>query len=68
MHGSFSFCISGRPPPENTGISPNAVSMLGQRRRRWANIETAWGEITAGGAITGGGLHYFLLVYETRVK
>ena len=28
----------------NTGHSPNAVSMLGQRRRRWANIETALGE------------------------
>ena len=30
--------------PANTGYSPNAVSMLGQRRRRWANIETALGE------------------------
>ena len=30
--------------PANTGHSPNAVSMLGQRRRRWANIETALGE------------------------
>ena len=29
---------------ENTGHSLNAVSMLGQRRRRWANIETALGE------------------------
>ena len=28
----------------NTGHSPNAVSMLGQRRRRRANIETALGE------------------------
>ena len=27
--------------PANTGHSPNVVSMLGQRRRRWANIETA---------------------------
>ena len=27
--------------PANTGHAPNAVSMLGQRRRRWANIETA---------------------------
>ena len=26
------------------GHSPNAVSMLGQRRRRCANIETALGE------------------------
>ena len=30
--------------PANTGHSPNAVSMLGQRRRRWANIKTALGE------------------------
>ena len=30
--------------PANTGHSPNAVSMLGQRRRRWTNIETALGE------------------------
>ena len=31
--------------PPNTGHSPNAVSMLGQRRRRWTNnIETAMGE------------------------
>ena len=31
--------------PPNTGHSPNAVSMVGQRRRRWANnIETAMGE------------------------
>ena len=30
--------------PANTGHSPNAVSMLGQRRRRCANIETALGE------------------------
>ena len=32
------------PSPANTGHSPNAVSMLGQRRRRCANIETALGE------------------------
>ena len=30
--------------PANTGHFPNAASMLGQRRRRWANIETALGE------------------------
>ena len=30
--------------PANTGHSNNAVSMLGQRRRRWANIETILGE------------------------
>ena len=30
--------------PANTGISPNAVSMLGQRRRLWVNIKTALGE------------------------
>ena len=28
----------------NTGHSPNAVSMLAHRLRRWANIETALGE------------------------
>ena len=28
----------------NTGQSPNAVSMSGQRRRRLANIETVFGE------------------------
>ena len=28
----------------NTRHSPNVVLMLGQRRRRWPNIETAWGE------------------------
>ena len=30
--------------PANTGHSLNAVSMLGQRRRRWANIETVLSE------------------------
>ena len=30
--------------PANTGNSPTAVSMLGQRRRRCVNIETALGE------------------------
>ena len=29
---------------DNTGQSPNAVPMLGQRRRLWVNIETALGE------------------------
>ena len=28
----------------NIGQSPNVVSMLGQRRRGWANVETALGE------------------------
>ena len=39
--------------PANTGHSPNAVSMLGQRRRRCANIETALGEcpVLAGKAL-----------------
>ena len=32
------------PQSANTGQSPNAVSMLGQRRRLWVNIETALGE------------------------
>ena len=30
--------------PVNTGQSPNAISMLGQRRRLYFNIETALGE------------------------
>ena len=30
--------------PANTGYSPNAVSMLGHRLRRWPNIEIALGE------------------------
>ena len=30
--------------PATRGHSPNAVSMLFQRRRRWAKIETALGE------------------------
>ena len=30
--------------PANTGHPPNAVSMLGQRQKRWVNIETALGE------------------------
>ena len=33
-----------RAVPTNTVHSPNFVLMLGQRRRRWANIETALGE------------------------
>ena len=36
--------IEWRYIPANMGHSPNAVSMLGQRRRRWANIDTALGE------------------------
>ena len=30
--------------PANTGNSPNAVSMLAQRQRRWASIETVLDE------------------------
>ena len=33
--------VFGATVPANTGHSPYAVSMLGQRRRRWASIETA---------------------------
>ena len=35
---------STRINPANTRHSPDAVSMLDQRRRRWASIETALGE------------------------
>ena len=37
LHGNSAFLA-------NTGQPPNAVSMTGQRRRRWANIETVLGE------------------------
>ena len=30
--------------PASTRRSPNGVSILGQRRKRWANIETTFGE------------------------
>ena len=30
--------------PANTGHSPNAVSMLAHRLRRWPNIETTLGD------------------------
>ena len=35
--------VSVKKYPANTGHSPNAVSMLVQRLRRWPNIETALG-------------------------
>ena len=44
--------------PANTGHSSNAVSMLGQRRRRCANIETALGECPV---FAGMGLYRLLL-------
>ena len=37
------YCALYKEIPANTGHTLNAVSMLGQRRRRWANIETALG-------------------------
>ena len=30
--------------PDDTGLSPDVVSMLGQRRRRWSNIEKTSGQ------------------------
>ena len=36
--------IQQRYIPANTGHSPNAVTKLGHRLRRWPNIETALGE------------------------
>ena len=33
--------------PANTKTRPNVVSMLFQRRLRWANIETALGQMLA---------------------
>ena len=40
--------------PANTRHLPNAASMLGQRRRRWASIETSLGKclVLAGYAMT----------------
>ena len=43
LHGTIMF-LRDAYYHANTGHSPNAVSMLGQRRRRSANIETALGE------------------------
>ena len=40
-HSSLSSSAVG---PSKTALSPNAVSMAGQRLRRWANIETLLGE------------------------
>ena len=31
-------------PSVNTRHSPKVISILDQRRRRWANIEPTWGE------------------------
>ena len=36
--------LTNKHSPANTGYSPNAVSMLGQRQRRWPNIETTLSE------------------------
>ena len=44
--------------PANTKTRPNVVSMLVQRRWRWANIETAFGQMLAfAGLHTGVCLH-----------
>ena len=44
--------------PANTKTRPNVVSMLVQRRLRWANIETALGQMLAfAGLHTGVCLH-----------
>ena len=47
-----------RPITGNTGNSPYAVSMLAQRRRRWASIDTALGEclVFAGSTDLGGSI------------
>ena len=52
-------CIKMRTAlPANTKIRPNVVSMLVQRRWRWANIETALGQMLAfAGLHTGVCLH-----------
>ena len=46
----------------NTMHSPNAVSMFGQRRRRWANIETALGE-----CLVFAGIYYMKYIRCSRV-
>ena len=38
------YVLYSGPTPANTDHSPNAVSMLSQRQRRWTNIETELGE------------------------
>ena len=43
----LSFFSNIRVFPAYRRHSPNAVSMLGQRRRRWTNIETALGQCLA---------------------
>ena len=52
-------CIKMRTAlPANTNTRPNVVSMLVQRRWRWANIETALGQMLAfAGLHTGVCLH-----------
>ena len=52
-------CIKMRTAlPANTKTRPNVVSMLVQRRWRWANIETALGQMLAfAGLHTGVCLH-----------
>ena len=47
----------------NTRHSPNAVSMLGQRRRRWASIETALGKCLCVRRFQSALLVQFLLVH-----
>ena len=49
LYKSWSICRPTRCSPHiaaNTRRSPNAGLMLAQRRRRWANIKTALGELS----------------------
>ena len=51
-------CVGTSNVPANTGHSPNAVSMLAHRLRRWPNIETALGECPVFAGITTASLSY----------
>ena len=57
--------------PANMGHTPNVVSMLGQQRRQWPNIETALSECLVfvgwpeDGAIYGQSQRHWLKVTRT---
>ena len=53
--------------PNNTSHSPDAVLMLGQRRRRWTNIETELGEcLVFAACVLGSIFHTHKLPYSCQ--
>ena len=50
--------MSSYEQPSKHGHSPNAVSMLAHRLRRWLNIETALGECPVAGHVLINGSYY----------